>query len=374
MANPERHRVQVIYTQIERDENNRPLFRSFSYRLNDEEYFYPASTVKLPVALLALEKINRLDVPGLDRDTVMLTGADGHGQTEATRDPTAAGGLPSVGHYIRKVLLVSDNDAFNRLYEFVGQAEINETLHSRGFEGTRILHRLDLVLDVESNRHTNPVRFVDGGTILLEQPGAYSPREYRATEPRRLGRAEVIDGELVPEAKDFAEKNALPLQDLHDVLKALLFPGSVPEEDRFRLTPEDYRFVYRAMSEYPAESGIAEYDDPALYPEAYAKYLMFDREEPIPPNIRIFNKIGSAYGFLTDAAYVVDFDNGIEFILAATVYTNANETFNDGNYEYDEIGYPFLRELGKAIYEIELERERRNAPDLDRFRLAPGGL
>src|SRR5690606_31910065 len=180
MANPERHRVQVIYTQIERDENNRPLFRSFSYRLNDEEYFYPASTVKLPVALLALEKINRLDVPGLDRDTVMLTGADGHGQTEATRDPTAAGGLPSVGHYIRKVLLVSDNDAINRLYEFVGQAEIYDTWHSRGFEGTRILHRLDLVLDVESNRHTNPVRFVDGGTILLEQPGAYSPREYRA--------------------------------------------------------------------------------------------------------------------------------------------------------------------------------------------------
>src|SRR5690606_12459294 len=151
--------------------------------LNGDEYFYPASTVKLPVALLALEKINRLEVPGLDRDTVMLISADGHGQTEATRDPTAAGGLPSIGHYIRKVLLVSDNDAFNRLYEFVGQSDINETLYSRGFEGTRILHRLDLVLDVESNRYTNPVRFVDGETILYEQPGAYSPREYRATEP-----------------------------------------------------------------------------------------------------------------------------------------------------------------------------------------------
>src|SRR5690606_7971801 len=103
--------------------------------------------------------------------------------------------------------------------------------------------------------------------------------------------------------------------------------------------------------ESPAESGIPEYGDGSKYPQAYARYLMFDREESIPPNIRVFNKIGSAYGFLTDAAYIVDFDKGIEFILAATVYTNANETFNDGKYEYDEIGYPFLRDLGRAIYE-----------------------
>ena len=95
---------------------------------------------------------------------------------------------------------------------------------------------------------------------------------------------------------------------------------------------------------------------------------MFDREESIPPDIRVFNKIGSAYGFLTDAAYIVDFDERIEFILAATVYTNANGTFNDGKYEYDEIGFPFLRDLGRAIYEVELRRERRNAPDLGRFR------
>jgi hypothetical protein len=368
MADPEKHRIQVIYTQIDRDDDNRPLFQSFSYRLNDAGYFYPASTVKLPVALLALEKINRLDVAGLDRDTVMLTGAEGHGQTVAVHDPTAASGLPSIGHYIRKVLLVSDNDAFNRLYEFVGQSEINEALHSKGFEGTRILHRLDLVLDVESNRYTNPVRFVDDDTTVYEQPGTYSPRNYTAPEPRRLGRAEVMNGHLVTKPKDFAEKNAFPLRDLHDVLKALLFPDSVPEEERFALTPGDYRFVYRAMSESPGESGIPAYGDGSKYPQTYARYLMFDREESIPPNIRVFNKIGSAYGFLTDAAYIVDFDEGIEFILAATVYTNANETFNDGEYEYDEIGFPFLRDLGRAIYEVELQRERPNAPDLGRFR------
>ena len=36
--------------------------------------------------------------------------------------------MPSLGHYIRKVFLVSDNDAHNRLYEFVGQGELKERL------------------------------------------------------------------------------------------------------------------------------------------------------------------------------------------------------------------------------------------------------
>ena len=70
---------------------------------------------------------------------------------------------------------------------------------------------------------------------------------------------------------------------------------------------------------------------------------------------------------MTDAAYIVDFKNGVEFILSATIYTNENQTFNDDNYEYEEIGLPFLKDLGQAIYEIELDRQREHKPDLSRF-------
>lgn len=368
LAKPEEHRVQIIYTQIDRDRNNNPSFRSYTYRLDPDEYFYPASTVKLPVALLALEKLHRLNIPGLDRDTAMLTDAVRPLQTPATHDESAPGGLPSVAHYVRKIFLVSDNDAFNRLYELLGQEEINESLRAKGLADTRILHRLEIVLDVEENRHTNPVRFVGGGDISYSQPAAYSPRSYAAASPEILGRAEVVGGELLERPKDFAEKNAFALNDLHDVLVAVLFPDSVPPERRFGLTEGDYRLVYRAMSDYPGDSGIPDYADAQEYPQNFVKYLMFGGSETaIPDNIRIFNKIGQAYGFMTDAAYIVDFDNGIEFILAATVYTNENQTFNDGEYEYDEIAYPFLRNLGQAIYELELERERPYPPDLSRF-------
>jgi len=56
MQNADKYRLQIIYTQIDRDENNRPSFTSFTHRLDSGQYFYPASTVKLPAALLALEK------------------------------------------------------------------------------------------------------------------------------------------------------------------------------------------------------------------------------------------------------------------------------------------------------------------------------
>ena len=354
LENPAKHRVQIIYTQIDRDADNNPSFRSFEYRVNAEEYFYPASTVKLPTAIIALEKLSALDIDGVDRDTIMLSGNDEFGK--------------SVGRYVREILLVSDNDAFNRLYEFLGQASLNERMSDLGYEGTRIMHRLSIALSVEENRATGPIRFVNEESVRYREDAMYSDIDYTAATAIPLGVAEVVGDELINQPKDFATKNAFTLQSQHDLIKTLMFPQSVDADMRFDLSDEDYEFVYRNMSAYPGESGISDYEDTNRYPDGYVKFLMFGGDEPsIPDNIRIFNKVGDAYGFLTDAAYIVDFENGAEFILAATVYINDNQTFNDNVYEYDEIGFPFMRHLGQAIYEIELERERSFRPDLTRL-------
>lgn len=91
--------------------------------------------------------------------------------------------------------------------------------------------------------------------------------------------------------------------------------------------------------------------------------------DSIGRNIRIFNKVGQAYGYLTDNAYIVDFKNGVEFLLSAVIYVNDNQIFNDDKYEYDEIGFPFLANLGKVIYEYELKRNKKFSPDLSKFNL-----
>ena len=83
-----------------------------------------------------------------------------------------------------------------------------------------------------------------------------------------------------------------------------------------------------------------------------------DSKDTIPDHIRIFNKVGDAYGFLTDVAYVVDFKNKVEFTAGANIHVNKNQTYNDKEYEYDEIGFPVLARLGRMVYEYELEQER----------------
>jgi hypothetical protein len=371
MQNPEKYRLQIAYTQINRDAENRPEFQTFSYRLSPTEYFYPASTVKLPAVALALEKLNHLDIPGLNRDTAMLTGSAAQYQTTATSDETSPGGLPSIAGYARKILLVSDNDAFNRLYEFIGQQELNEALRKKGYYDTRIVHRLETTLSKEQNQWTNPVRFVDGDELIFEQADVRSGKNYYGTQPELLGVAEIVDGKRLERPKDFSSKNAYALLDQHGVLKNLMFPAYAPEGRNFDLGEDDYRFMYRYMSMYPGESGIEQYSDAKQYPQGYVKFLMYGGDaKQIPSHIRIFNKVGDAYGFLTDAAYIVDFKNNIEFLLSATIFTNENQTFNDNNYEYDEIALPFLKNLGRAIYEIELERPRQHKPDLSRLEMS----
>ena len=366
MDAPEKHQVQIIYTQIDRDEKNHPTFISYTYGLDTNRYFYPASTVKMPTAFIALEKLNELRIVGLDKDDQMRHEARTEPQTLAFEDHTAQDSLPSLAHYIKKIFLVSDNDANNRLYEFVGQEYLNKKLREKDFHQTRIIHRLSVSgFDVEDNRFTNPVSFLSkDGLLLYHQEEVYSQCQYQLNLTEELrGKAHMTnDGEIINEPFDFQHKNFISLLDLHDMLKAVMFPEAVPPHQRFNLSKADYSFLYQQMSMLPKASDFPKYDKP----DNYVKFWMYgdqDSTATIPSNIRIFNKVGWAYGFLTDVSYIVDLENGVEFMLSAVIQVNENETYNDGVYEYETIGLPFFGELGRKVYERELNRQRKYLPD-----------
>ena len=59
MAQRDTLKVQVIYSQIDRKKKGKPVFTDHSYHVDPNNYYYPASTVKLPVAILALQKLKR---------------------------------------------------------------------------------------------------------------------------------------------------------------------------------------------------------------------------------------------------------------------------------------------------------------------------
>ena len=139
LADAERHELQVLYTQIDRGADGRPRFTRHRYRVDRAAWFYPASAIKLAGALLALEKLNRL---GLSRDEAVRIDSAYSGQTPVLEDSTAPGGRPTIAHYIRKLFAVSDNDAYNRLYEFLGQHRMNGGLWEKGYQDVRLTHRL----------------------------------------------------------------------------------------------------------------------------------------------------------------------------------------------------------------------------------------
>ena len=154
-----------MYTKINRDKNNHPEFISHSFGVKPEKYFYPASTIKLQVAALALEKLNQ--TPSIDKDTYLKIKA-GFGSLEGvTVDNTAKKGLPTIGHYLHKLFVVSDNDAFNRLYEYLGPDHINSRMWELGFPKTRIRHRLSLSLTEEENQYANAIQFYNDSGIIL---------------------------------------------------------------------------------------------------------------------------------------------------------------------------------------------------------------
>jgi hypothetical protein len=285
-------------------------------------------------------------------------------------DPTTPDGKPNIAHYIKKILMVSDNDAYNRLYEFLGPAYINSQMAQRGYSSIQFVHRLERALSADENRKTNPIQFVDEyNKTIYEQP-LQTDNSQRPLRHDSLGKDYYSRGKLAGKPMDFSNKNRMSLEDLHQILLSVIFPAKVGASKRFNITEEDRRFLLQYMSQLPTESTWPPYSaDSVSYYANYCKFLMTGSgKEPLPPGVRIFNKVGDAYGQLLDAAYIVDFDKGVEFMLSAVIYCNKDEVLNDDKYEYDSVGYPFMKALGQMIYEVEVKREKKRLPDLSEFK------
>ncbi|MFK8164232.1 MAG: serine hydrolase [Lewinella sp.] len=358
---PEKYEIQVLYSEIDRNPDGTISLKTHRWGTADtSQYFYPASTVKMPAAVLALQYLNELGVQGLSPQTLLFHGTGtapaAAPQTAVISDSTSASGYPSLEHYIRKIFLVSDNDAYCRLFELLGPTYLNQALHRAGIFGGRLQHRVGVGgFDTETHAWLNPVRFVNG----LETPYQIGERHDRYFDPlphikgQHRGKGYTTnEGDLINEPFDFSHKNYLSVRNLHDIVLRIVLPEAVPPAQRFLLEEDDYALLRRAMAERPRESDFPKYDKP----DNYVKFWCFGdqpEETIIPDGLRILNKVGWAYGYLTDAAYITDSESGREFILVGTIHVNENRIFNDGVYEYEEIGLPFFGELGRAILAYE---------------------
>ena len=97
----------------------------------DEKYFYPASTIKLCAAVCALNKVAFLQGEGLDIDLntpITIHPLFEDQKLENKDESNHRSNRITIAHEIRKMCIVSNNIAFNRLYSFVGHKSINKSM------------------------------------------------------------------------------------------------------------------------------------------------------------------------------------------------------------------------------------------------------
>lgn len=354
LDHPRRYELQAIWTRIER-RGDTPLLAHHTWNLRPRRWFAAASLVKLPIALFTMERLAEL---GYAERWSSLRLRLSEPPDCARSDATGSEGVP-LPELLRSLLIVSDNPAFNRLLDWLGWPWVAQRLEAMGYGDARIVNRL-MHCGPDAQSAKAGVELIDAeGQVLHRSPAAQlgpaPPFPYgRATQ----GRAWLEQGRLIEGARDFSRANFLPLAHAHNMLIALVMPEAVIAAQRWRIEESQRRWLYETLGMLPSESPAPRF--PASeFPDHYAKFLVVGgRAGQHPPGLRIHNKIGEAFGYLSDVAYLKD-SSGAECFLSAVVYVNSDGVLNDGAYDYEQLGRPFLAHLGQLV--LAAERRARRA-------------
>ena len=352
------HEVQILYSSIQRDSLGKPLFEEFSYNLDKNYYYYPASTVKLPISILAIQKINYLKDKGFEIsiNTPFIVIDSKNDLISINNDSNYENEVLTVANCIKKIFLYSDNDCYNYLFDFLGKDEINHQLQKKGLKNTQIYHKF---LKNSDNLNSWRFLFISNRDTIYNQNSIKSILNNSNKNLKSVikGNKFIYNNQLIKGPFDFNYKNQISIRDLNDILKRIIFPENFQKNERFDLQESDYNFLKYWMSRTSIEDNNINMINKNKYWDSYSKFFIYgDKKGEMNDAIRISNKVGMAYGTLTDVAYVRDKINNIEFMLTATILVNDNHIFNDDIYEYESKGIPFLSALGRQV----LKYERKN--------------
>jgi len=336
------YEIQILYTEVSKNNLGQTEFKDFQFQLNDEQYFYPASTIKLPIAIMTLSKINELRAGG---SNISLKSKIKLSLINNKNEIVLKDSITSFQNLIADVFLVSDNSASNVLIDFIGYNYFNSSMRNLGFKNTYLNHKF------------NPDPFVDSSWIISSLDNEIiSSNENQKTvlassniSNLKKGEKRFINGEIKNESLDFSSKNRSSLTDMHNIMKNLIYPEA--SLSKFNLNVEDYDFLRYWMSRFTYEDLGTKYIGDSKFFNSYNKFFIHGTDTILNnTDVRVYNKIGQAYGTSTDSAYIKNYKEDLEFFLTATIYTNKNKIINDNIYEYGDTAIPFLSNLSKALY------------------------
>ena len=340
----EDYEIQILLTKIDQY-NSKVDFQEYKYQLDDNKYFYPASTIKLPIVVLTLKKINELRSKGSEitlKSKITLNYKDDYSEL-VIRDS-----ITSFQNLIADVFLVSDNSASNILIDFIGYNYFNHEMENAGFDKTYLNHKFNPDPYVNS---TWQISDLDNNIISSINDNQKIIKADEKTNGLEKGERRYFKGEILDESLNFSEKNRSSITDMHNLIKYIFYPEIFDSTITFNLNVEDYDFLRYWMSRFTYEDIGEKFIEDENFFETYNKFFIHGDEQSVSnEQIRVYNKIGQAYGTSIDNGLIKNYQDNVEFILTATIYTNKNKVINDNLYEYDDLAVPFLAKLSRAIY------------------------
>lgn len=339
----EKYRLQFVCTIIDNDQKAKMQ----TDRKVSGSYFYPASTVKLPVALLTLEKLNRL---GFSLDDRLILNPDVQCGNTSYIQNTQPDGL-SFRQMLEEMLVMSNNEHYSILYHFLSPGEMYQRLSELGYSGVHIFRAFN-GCELEAQLKTNSWKVLQDGKMVYTQDAQVKSLDwlanmYRYDPGKLIGSKHEYRGEIRPGPFDFNYQLELPLEQLHEMLLRLVHAELFPERMRWLLSPEQRAQMIEWMGKFPSECCDELFDNARKFPNAYNKYFLVGESNAEYP--RTISKIGLSYGFVTESVYVQCSEKR-SLVFTVSMYVNENDTVNDGKYEYEEIARPFLARVGTILY------------------------
>jgi beta-lactamase class D len=410
------YQLEIIYTQINRNTDNTPTFTIYKYG-NSENYFYPASLVKLPVAIFALEKLrsNYADA-GLDyyikfdtntfcnnhryqnysykyvrangkqtfqdickryrieKEQLALLNPELANSEQPIKKSTAVKislkpSLYTLKDLITAMIVYSDNESYNKILDFVGQDYITMRCKDLRLNDIAVTRKF-LVCDEYEQNISRPFILYNHDTIFIarEEMKISTERPVAKYNRATIGKAHLLNGQIINKPRNFTGHNRISLYDINKLLIKLVMNEHLEGKEKLNLSRFEQRVLLKLLGLYPQEDLYIRNKTYEFAEDGYTLFLMNGNDtSDITTPVRAINICGQAYGYTNDCAYFFDTKNNVEFFLAARIYTNKNNVLGDDLYEYNELAFPFMKKLGEVIYQYELKREKSVLPQLNYY-------
>ena len=352
LHNQSKYHFQLVYTSVAK-KNKKVVYEEHGLNVN-KFYFNPASVVKLPLLLLALEKLTLLKEKGIDLDTkiVMHTCScdfDTDGYVVKSKNPT-------MRQFLRELIIMSDNDSYNLLVDFVGYDYFNRRYRELGYDGFILKRRFTSNCNADQNKWFGGLSFYDSSNNLLyTQPCDTSKEFYFIDSTKYLLTAGIshLENSILAEGpKDFSSNNYLNFYQMYHLFKDLFSPEKFNKN--FKIDSRYKVSLFDALKDYPSGLMNSNYDLNNISDGYYKFFMDSSVMDTQNKDFKIYNKVGIAGGFISDFSHIVDQSNGIEYFLSATMLAKKDDVINSGKNNYFDFGIPAFRKIGAILYNYEL--------------------